>query len=191
MKSHNDYLKETNWLSDENRRSDIPDHSSYSIMHSFDEGFNIVMYSCTQNTIHRRGTIYRNQPAHIIAGKGQNAIWLECMLHSGAKSRFSNEDAPQSRLTNENLLNTELTEKKVSELDPPIICMPTDVVKEYLRFLRTCENLLAHAEINVKKSGGKYNRYLQEATFAMYILHYTYQHVWSLQWPWQVFVGLK
>jgi len=112
----------------------MPEHYSYSMMHSFYESFNILMYSGVHNTLHCRGKIHRNQLIRIIAGKGQNVIWSERMLHSGAKSRFSNENAPQSRFPNENLLSTELTEKKASKLDPPIMCIPTDVVKEDLRF---------------------------------------------------------
>ena len=60
MKSHTNYLENKNWLSDENRRSDMPENSSYSMMHSFDEGFNIVMYSGTHNAIYRRKTTNRN-----------------------------------------------------------------------------------------------------------------------------------
>jgi len=50
----------------------MPEHYSYSMMYSFYEGFNILMYSGAHNTLHCRGTIHRNQLIRIIAGKGQN-----------------------------------------------------------------------------------------------------------------------
>ena len=90
MKKHHKYLEVNEWLHDKNKRVDMPEHMSYSMMHSFDEGFSIVMYSCTHNTKQRDNSIHADHGVRIILGNGMNVIWPECTLHSGAKSRSVN-----------------------------------------------------------------------------------------------------
>ena len=51
MKDHHQYLKDNFWLEKEvNLREDLPTRPSFSMMHSLEQGFEIVMYSCTHNT---------------------------------------------------------------------------------------------------------------------------------------------
>ena len=94
MKKHHKYLEVNEWLHDKNKRVDMPEHMSYSMMHSFDEGFSIVMYSCTHNTNNHVNTIHADQAVRIILANGMNVIWPECTLHSGAKSRSVNTYSP-------------------------------------------------------------------------------------------------
>ena len=117
MKKHHVYLEKNDWLLDKNKRVDMPEHMSYSMMHSFDEGFSIVMYSCTHNTNHRENSIHADHGVRIILANEMNIIWPECTIHSGAKSQSVN-------------VYSTITKKKQNQVSPRPALLLSPTAKE-------------------------------------------------------------
>ena len=71
-----------------NFKAEMPTLPSYSIMHSLDEGFSIVMYSGSHRVNLRAGfCLHKNCGIRIILPKWMAIIWHESLYHSGGKSR--------------------------------------------------------------------------------------------------------
>ena len=88
LKMHVKYLKENNWYNPVNFVDKMPTTPSYSIMHSLEEGFSIVMYSGTHRVnlygplvMHQANAVRLHLPPWMCI------IWHESLYHSGAKAR--------------------------------------------------------------------------------------------------------
>ena len=66
----------------------ILDNASYSMMHFFEEGFSIVLYTCTHSSF-KSTMIHRNHVVRLILGKNMVLIWHARLLYSGARTRFN------------------------------------------------------------------------------------------------------
>ena len=88
LKNHISFLKEMKFYDEINLKAEIPTLPSYSIMHSLDEGFSIVMYSGSHRVNLRAGfCLHKNCGIRIILPKWMAIIWHESLYHSGGKSR--------------------------------------------------------------------------------------------------------
>jgi len=63
----------------------ILDNSLYSMMHSFEEGFSIVLYTGTHSSFENT-LIHCNHEVRLILVKDMVVIWYERLLHSGART---------------------------------------------------------------------------------------------------------
>ena len=95
MKAYHEYLKKTGWLeNDDNLRQNIPTKPSYSMMHSLEDCFQTVMYSCTHNTrVDGQLKIHKNHAIRLILAPAMTVIWNEATLYSASKSREYITDA--------------------------------------------------------------------------------------------------
>ena len=95
MKAYHEYLKTTGWLKNEdNLRQNIPTKPSYSMMHSLEDCFQTVMYSCTHNTrVDGQLKIPKNHAIRLILAPAMTVIWNEATLYSASKSREYITDA--------------------------------------------------------------------------------------------------
>ena len=66
----------------------ILDNASYSIMHSFEESFSIILYTGTHSSF-ENALIHRNHAIRLIFGNGMVVIWYKKLLHSGSKKRIN------------------------------------------------------------------------------------------------------
>lgn len=97
IKEHKRMLQEHGYFRDENLKRDMPPRPSYSIMHSLEEGFSIVLYSRSHRVnLSSRLHLHRNCAIRLILGPEMCLIWHEGIFHSGAKSR--NTPDPQQDL---------------------------------------------------------------------------------------------
>jgi hypothetical protein len=88
LKNHIDYLNEMKFYEEINVKVEMPTCPSYSIMHSLDEGFSIVMYSRSHCVNLRSGfCLHKRNGIRIILPKWMAIIWHESLYHAGGKSR--------------------------------------------------------------------------------------------------------
>jgi len=89
MKDHCIFLRSIGWLGDQaNLRVNMPTTPSYSFMHSLEDGFEIVMYSCTHNTrLDGDLIIHKHQGTRLILGANMSLGYNEATLHGASKSR--------------------------------------------------------------------------------------------------------
>ena len=88
LKVYFDQLRNEGWLNEANMKDEMPTAPSFSMMHSLEEGFQIVMWSCTHN--HKLGTdfkVHRNSKIRFIMPKNMGIMWHEALFHGGSKSR--------------------------------------------------------------------------------------------------------
>ena len=64
------------------------DNASYSMMHSFEEGFFIVLYTGTRSGL-VNALIHRNHAVRLILGNDTVMIWNEILLHLGTRIRVN------------------------------------------------------------------------------------------------------
>jgi len=83
FQSHKEKLQELGKLS----QCPILDDASYLIMHLFEEGFSIVLYTGTCSSF-KNTLIHRNHAVRLILGKDVVVIWHEILLYSGTRTRI-------------------------------------------------------------------------------------------------------
>ena len=78
---------------DGNLKEDMPPNPSYSLIHSLEEGFSILMYAGTHRA-KLRPDIYMHKynAVRIILPEWMAIIWHESLFHAGAKSRDGLQD---------------------------------------------------------------------------------------------------
>ena len=73
---------------DDNLTDEMPPKPSYSLMHSLQEGFSILMYSNTHRTKLRRDMcMHKCNTVRIILPEWMAIIWHESLFHAGVKFR--------------------------------------------------------------------------------------------------------
>ena len=88
LKNHIAYLKEMKFYEDINLKTEMPTRPSYSIMHSLEQGFSIVMYSRSHRVNLQSGFCLHNRCGiRLIFPKWMAIIWHESLYHAGGKSR--------------------------------------------------------------------------------------------------------
>ena len=74
-------------------KQDMPTNPSYSLMHSLEEGFSILMYSGTHRTKLRPDMcMHKYSAVRIILPPWMAIIWHESLFHAGAKCRNGLQD---------------------------------------------------------------------------------------------------
>ena len=68
------------------KQESIP-NPSYSMIHILEDGFSIMMYSCTHDTKNFNGCVHRKYAIMLTLNKAMKLIWNESLYHSRAKSR--------------------------------------------------------------------------------------------------------
>ena len=85
---HISYLKEMGMYNEDNFNPSMPTTPSFSLMHSLEDGFSILMYSGSHRVRLNPTTCLHNYNAvRIILPEWMAIIWHESLFHAGAKSR--------------------------------------------------------------------------------------------------------
>lgn len=71
---HCDYLEADEWFKESNRKEHTTSTHSYSMMHSLEEGYQIVMYSCTRNTDLSKMCVSHNSSVRLILPEAMAVI---------------------------------------------------------------------------------------------------------------------
>ena len=87
---HIEYLREMNMYNGENFKLCMPTTPSYSIMHSLEDGFSILMYSGSHRvTLNPDICLHNYNAVRIILPEWMAIIWHESLFHAGTRSRDS------------------------------------------------------------------------------------------------------
>ena len=89
LKQYTINLEKGGWFNPANLKNDMPMMPSYSMMLSLDDGYQLVLYSCTHNTDLSKLKVHRNSVLRIILGPNMGTMWHEALLHNASKSRIN------------------------------------------------------------------------------------------------------
>ena len=85
-------LEKEGWLNEANMKDEMPTTPSYSMMLSLEDGFQIVMWSCTHNhKMSKDFKVHRNCKLRFILPKNMGIMWHEGLFHGGSKSRYNHD----------------------------------------------------------------------------------------------------
>ena len=90
LERHCKYLKEMDMYNEVNFKPSMPTTPSFSIMHSLEEGFSILMYSGSHRVrLNPNLCLHNYNAVRIILPEWMCIIWHESLFHAGARSRQS------------------------------------------------------------------------------------------------------
>ena len=93
LKLHTEYLRQMKMYDDDNLNEEMPPNPSYSLMHSLEEGFFILMYSSTHRTkLGLDMCMLKYNAVRIILPEWMAVIWLDSLFHAGAKFQDGLQD---------------------------------------------------------------------------------------------------
>ena len=99
LKIHRNFLKSIDFYKSSNYLTYMPPTPSYSIMHSLQEGFSILMYSGSHRVnLHPGLHLHHCNAVKIILPPNMMIIWHEALFHAGAKSRKTPQGAHKEDL---------------------------------------------------------------------------------------------
>ena len=92
MSQHSANLRHHGYFRNSNLKCNMPSRPSYSMLHSFSEGFSIVLYSRSHKVdISPNIALHKDCAVRLVLGPEMVVIWHEGLYHSGAKSRNTPE----------------------------------------------------------------------------------------------------
>ena len=98
MKKHTDNLRHHGFFRNSSLKCNMPSRPSYSMLHSFSEGFSIVLYSRSHKVdLSPKLCLHKDCAIRLILGPEMVVIWHEGLYHSGAKSRNTPEPQEDRR----------------------------------------------------------------------------------------------
>ena len=65
-----------------NKKQEIIPNPSYSMMQALEDGFSIMMYSGSHDTIMSNGCAHKKHAVSLILNKQTEALWHESLYHS-------------------------------------------------------------------------------------------------------------
>ena len=92
MKKHTANLRHHGFFRNSNLKCNMPSRPSYSMLHSFSEGFSIVLYSRSHKVdLSPELCLHKDCAIRLVLGPEMVVMWHEGLYHSGAKSRNTPE----------------------------------------------------------------------------------------------------
>ena len=89
MRVYEDKCDSSGLMLNANNKKDSILNPSYSMMHALEDGFSIMMYSCTHVTKMCNGCVQRKNALRLILNKGMGVMWHKLLYHSVTKSTNS------------------------------------------------------------------------------------------------------
>ena len=88
LRRHVSYLEDMNMFNKENFHPSMPTTPSYSIMHSLEDGFSVLMYSGSHRVrLNPNICLHKYNAVRIILPEWMAIIWHESLFHAGTRSR--------------------------------------------------------------------------------------------------------
>ena len=88
LRRHVSYLEDMNMFNKENFHPSMPTTPSYSIMHSLEDGFSVLMYSGSHRVrLNSNICLHKYNAVRIILPEWMAIIWHESLFHAGTRSR--------------------------------------------------------------------------------------------------------
>ena len=87
IKVHKDMCDGSGLMLNINKKQENIHNPYYSMVHTIEEGFVIITYSCTQKTKMRDGCVHRKYTVRLILSIVMATMWYKSSYHSAEKSR--------------------------------------------------------------------------------------------------------